>query len=304
MPRRNWILFAFYTLLCAGFFIGALVFPTIRENRVLAYAPVRDAVLNAALPPVEISVLYSTEKDAWLKEVTADFEAEHHTLDGRPIKLSLKALGSREIYLAVLNGTEKPDLISPAGSLQISILQDQSVNIFGHAVVNPADKTTCRSVLTTPLVLAAWRERADVLWGSGPDAQLWNQLHDALMDPKGWGTYGHPEWGYIKFGHTNPLLSNSGFMTIMLMTYGYFNKTGGLTSQDLMDAGYQRWFLDLENTISDFGESTGTYMHDMVAYGPSKYDLIAVYKSSAIEQADNAVGRYGELRVYYPPQPS
>ena len=28
---------------------------------------------------------------------------------------------------------------------------------------------------------------------------------------------------------------------------------------------------------------------------------MAVYESAAIEQADNAVGRYGELRVYYPP---
>ena len=66
----------------------------------------------------------------------AKFEAERHTLDGRPIKLKLKALGSREIYLAVLNGTEKPDLISPAGSLQISILQDQSTGKFGQSIVN------------------------------------------------------------------------------------------------------------------------------------------------------------------------
>jgi ABC-type sulfate transport system substrate-binding protein len=39
----------------------------------------------------------------------------------------------------------------------------------------------------------------------------------------------------------------------------------------------------------------------MVAYGPSTYDLVAVYEATAIEQAANAVGRYGALRVYYPP---
>ncbi len=200
----------------------------------------------------------------------------------------------------MLNGTEKPDLISPAGSLQISILQDQSVNQFGHAVVNPADTSTCRSVLRTPLVVVAWRERADVLWGDNPNHQMWKRLHDALLDPKGWETYGHPDWGYIKFGQTNPLKSNSGFMTILLMAYGYFGKTSGLTSQDILDSGYQSGYR-MEGTISDFGESTGTYMQEMVAYGPSKFDMIAVYEASAIEQADNAVGRYGELRVYYPP---
>ena len=42
-------------------------------------------------------------------------------------------------------------------------------------------------------------------------------------------------------------------------------------------------------------------MKDMIAYGPSMYDVITVYEATAIEQADNAIGRYGDLRVYYPP---
>jgi hypothetical protein len=29
--------------------------------------------------------------------------------------------------------------------------------------------------------------------------------------------------------------------------------------------------------------------------------MVAVYEATAIEQAENAVGRYGELQVYYPP---
>jgi len=29
--------------------------------------------------------------------------------------------------------------------------------------------------------------------------------------------------------------------------------------------------------------------------------MVTVYEATAIEQAQNAVGRYGELRVYYPP---
>jgi hypothetical protein len=157
-------------------------------------------------------------------------------------------------------------------------------------------------MVTTPLVLVAWRERADVLWGSAPGADLWQQLHDVLTDPAGWNNYGRPEWGYVKFGHTDPLRSNSGFMTILLMAYSYFGKTSGLSAAEVLsDTGFQAWFLETEGTISSFGESTGTYMRDMVAYGPSQYDLVAVYEATAIEQAANAVGRYGELRIYYPP---
>jgi ABC-type sulfate transport system substrate-binding protein len=42
-------------------------------------------------------------------------------------------------------------------------------------------------------------------------------------------------------------------------------------------------------------------MQKMITYGPSAYDMITVYEATAIEQAENAVGRYGELRIYYPP---
>lgn len=248
--------------------------------------------------PIELSVLYSTEKEAWLNDVIANFEGQ---VDGRPIQVTLEKMGSREIYLAVLDGTRKPDVISPASSLQTAILQDLSAR-SGAALVNTSDPVSCRPVVSTPLVVVAWQEQANVLWGDNPNGHMWLRLHEALVDPKGWESYGQPEWGYIKFGHTDPLKSNSGFMTILLMTYNYFDKTSGLTSQDILaNVEYQQWFTEIEGTISEFGDSTGTYMQQIVTYGPSKYNLVAVYESTAIEQAVNAVGRYGPLRVYYPP---
>jgi ABC-type Fe3+ transport system substrate-binding protein len=152
------------------------------------------------------------------------------------------------------------------------------------------------------LVLVAWKERADALWGQQPGGSLWLNLHDALVDPQGWATENHPDWGYVKFGQTDPLKSNSGFMTILLMTYNYYNKTSGLTSADILsNSDYQKWFLETENSIGQFEESTGPLMTKMITYGPSTYDFVSVYEATAIQQADNAVGRYGELRIYYPP---
>jgi ABC-type Fe3+ transport system substrate-binding protein len=264
---------------------------------VIAFFVLRPLLVN--YDPVAFSVLYSTEKEAWLEAVMADFDGE---VNGRPIVVNLKPMGSREMYLAVLDGSEQPDVISPASSLQISILEEQSRASLGVPLVKPADSRLCRSVVNTPLVLVAWKERADVLWAQQVGPDLWQQLHQAVIDPAGWSSYGHSEWGYVKFSHTNPLSSNSGLMTILLMTYGYFGKTGNLTTDDLLaDTDYQQWFTEFEQTTSEFGTSTGTYMRDMITYGPSKYDIVAVYESSAIEQMDNAVGRYGELRVYYPP---
>jgi ABC-type Fe3+ transport system substrate-binding protein len=298
MRRLNSTLFIAYAMLTLGVFVAAVISPAARA---LAYAPLRDLVLPGP-EPIVVSVLYSTEKEAWLGEAAASFEATRPLVNGHPVKLSLKSTGSREMVLAVLDGAQKPDLISPASSLQVSILEDMSARKYGTSLVNAADPAACRPVVSTPLVLTMWRERADVLWGNHPNGNLWKHLHDALVAPQGWAAYGHPEWGYIKFGHTDPLKSNSGFMAILLMTYNYFGKAGGLTSSDILsDAAYRQWFTEFEGTISQFGDSTGTYMKDIVAYGPSVYDVVAVYEATAIEQADNAVSHYGELRIYYPP---
>jgi hypothetical protein len=278
-----------------------MVSPAVRE---LAYAPLREWVLPKP-KPVVVSVLYSTEKAEWLTEAALRFEATRPRVDGHPIELEMVKMGSREMYLAVLDGDERPDLISPASMLQISLLEGLSAAKYGAPVVKRSELDTCRPVLLSPVVLVAWKERADVLWGTDPGAELWPRLHDAVVHPQGWSEYGRPEWGYVKFSHTNPLNSNSGFQTILLMTYGYLGKTSGLTSADVLSGGeYQRWFTEFEGSISKFGDSTGTYMREIIAYGPSLYDMVTVYEATMIEHAENAVGRYGELVLFYPPATS
>ncbi len=290
------ILLAVYVLASVTIFIAAILSPQFAN---IAKAPLRDFVMPEP-EPVVLSLLYSTEKAAWLDEIITEFETTQKTASGRPIRIELSKAGSRDIYLDVLNGAQ-PDMISPASSLQISLLKDLSEAKFGSAIVDSVGSEDCRPVLKTPLVLVAWSERADVLWGDEINGDLWRELHAAVTDPEGWASYGQAEWGYVKFGQTNPLKSNSGFMTIVLMTHDYFGKSALEAGDILSDQDYQEWFLDFQNTISEFGDSTGTYMREIVAYGPSKYDIVAVYEATAIEQAENAEGRYGELRVYYPP---
>ncbi len=297
-PRINKILFGLYVLVAVAVFVGSFISSPLRA---VAYAPLRD-VLMPPPEPIVLSVLYSTEKAAWLDEVVPRFENEGFTYEGRPIEIELSKMGSREIYLAVLDGDATPVMISPASMLQISILEDLSANKFGAPMVSSTNARTCRPVLETPLVIVAWRDRAQALWGDSPNGNMWRRMQEVLTHPEGWGAHGHPEWGYIKFGHTDPLKSNSGFQTILLMTYNYFGKTSGLTSGDILgNDDFQRWFLEFEGAISNFGDSTGTYMQEIVAYGPSQYDFVSVYEATAIEHVENAVGRYGELQIYYPP---
>ncbi len=305
-PRLNWVLLILYVLAIVGVFVAALASPAVRA---IAYAPLRDLILPPPRPVV-VDVLYSTEKAAWITEAVERFEALNVRVDGRPIDLALSKSGSREMYLAILNGDAQPDMISPASMLQVSLLQDLSgtrTDLFSAPVVNRADPETCRPVLNTPVVLVAWQERADVLWGEDPNGELWLNLHEAISSQT-WGTYGHEEWGYIKFGQTNPLKSNSGFQAYLLMTYNYFGKADGLTNGDVLDPDYQDWYREFARNVTRFGDSTGTFMEEIVAYGPSQYDIVVVYEATAIEHVENAVARYGAqhggLQIYYPPATS
>ncbi len=302
-PRLNWILLIIYVVATIAVLVAAFISPGFRG---LAYAPLRDLILPPP-KPIVVDVLYSTEKAAWIAEAVDRFQSSAERVDGRPIQLELSKSGSREMYLAVLDGDAKPDLISPASMLQISLLQDLSAartDTFNAPVVDRTDAETCRPVLETPVVLVAWKNRADVLWGDSPDGELWLRLHDAVTKET-WEAYGHPEWGFIKFGQTNPLKSNSGFQTFLLMTYNYSGKTASLSNSDILDSDFQLWYREFGRNVTKFGDSTGTFMEEIVAYGPSRYDVVAVYEATAIEHVENAVERYGSeyggLRVVYPP---
>jgi len=297
-PRLNWILLIVYAIAAAAVFLAALFLP---EFRPIAYAPLRELLIPPPAP-IQVSLLYSTEKEAWLEEMLLEFEAARPQVNGHPVQVSTQKMGSREMYLAVLDGQIQPDILSPAGSLQIAILEELSADKLGRPLVRQSDPAVCRSPFKTPLVVVAWRERAQVLWGDHPNGDFWKRLQQALTNPEGWAAYGRPEWSYLKFGHTDPTRSNSGFMTLVLMTYGFYGKSNGLSEGDILsNPEFQDWLESFEGSIGEFGDSTGTYMRDIVAYGPSKYDIVAVYEATAIEQIENARGRYGELFVHYPP---
>jgi Ca-activated chloride channel family protein len=204
-------------------------------------------------------------------------EADGVSLDRRPLEVTLDKMGSREMILAVLNGSVQPDLIGPASSLQRVILESLSTSRHGVPILNRSNPSLCRPVLRTPLVIAYSKERGGVLRGFAPGPRLWPSFHNALVDPRGWGACGHPEWGFAKVGQTDPLVSNSGSMAILLMAYDYSGRTEDLTTQDLPgDADYQAWFAEFQSySAAPFAHSTGPPRQDMITIGPSRYDFVA-----------------------------
>jgi Bacterial extracellular solute-binding protein len=242
----------------------------------------------------EITVVYGTEKQAWIEAATEEFARANPD-----VKVTLVGKGSIDAAQAILDGRLTPTIWSPADSLVLDMLRDdwqtkKGASLFGSGEDAP------QPLVITPLVFAVWEDRAEALQAAG-GAVTWRSIHKAVSSPRGWPAVGgKPDWGFVKLGHTDPTRSNSGLQALLLMSFEYWNKTSGLEVKDLLDPGYQSFVAETEKGVSRFEPSTGTFMVDMVRFGPSKYDIAVVYESLVIEQIANAQGRWGNLRVYYP----
>ncbi len=255
---------------------------------------------NGATPPppagvVEISMLYSSEKKDWIEAAAVPFRKEHPE-----IKLTLTQKGSLAAAQGIVDEKDKPTIFSPADSLIMNMVSSDWKTKKSTALFAASGDDAPQSLVITPIVLAIWEDRAQVLLKAGKGRITWKSIRDAIKDNKGWsGMGGKPEWGFVKLGHTDPTQSNSGIEALYLMSIEYYGKNT-VDVGDLMKPEYQTFISEIEKGVTKFETSTGKFMDDMVRFGPSKYDIAVVYENLAIAQLDNAKGRWGHLRIYYP----
>lgn len=262
------------------------------------------------LPPGEtipIPFAYSTEKAAWLQPAVAAFNKSAQTLNGtsKVINIQLTDLGSVDGQSQILSGQIKPVAWSPASNLEINRLNYKWQQAHkGASIINYNEQFQPRSLVKSPLVLAAWQERAHALLNHYQVPTLdWDTLHAAFGAQDWTQVGGRPGWGPVKFGQTLPIQSNSGLLTITLLAYHYFKEARGLTIAQANDPGYARYLHDFEGAVNAFGHSSGTYLkNDIIdGSGPAQADIIATYESLVLTlQAEAQSRQHQPLLIYYP----
>jgi hypothetical protein len=284
--------------------IGAFAFIFLRKDKgatdaIASAEPIASAAVASAPPAAvtRIRFVYSTEKKAWLVEALGRFAKAHPE-----IAVDTVEKGSLDMVQALLDQGERPTLISPADDVALNLLLSDWKQKNGSDLIASEGAEKALPLVITPLVLVAWEDRAAAL--SAKDRSLsFQQLHRAIANPKGWpGAGGKADWGFVKLGHTNPTRSNSGLQALILMAYEFHKKRSGLEVNDVLSEKFQDFLKTLEKGVPKFGDSTGTFMEEMVLYGPSKYDVVVTYENLAIQHIPNAQGRWGNLRIFYPPQ--
>jgi len=102
---------------------------------------------------VKVSIVYGSEKQAWLDPLVAQYNAEKNkTSDGSEILISATPLGSIESIDGILDGSLMPVVWSPASSIYIPVANSEWRKNHGSDLVNGTPK----DLLISPVVIAMW----------------------------------------------------------------------------------------------------------------------------------------------------
>jgi Ca-activated chloride channel family protein len=226
---------------------------------------------------ISLTIVYGSEKKTWLDEQIRAFNASRTQLAGHPIYVTGKAMGSGEAMTAIVSGTDKPAVFSPASGAYVTLLNQAWQARAGNSrPIAPAGEP----LVLSPIVIAMWKPMAEALgW---PDKPIgWRDILAVSQDPKGWGKLGHPEWGAMKLGHTHPEYSSSGLLSVLAIAYAGGKITRGLTADALPKI--EPFMAGVEDAIVHYGKSTGFFSDKMIERGPTYLSAAVLYENLVIE---------------------
>jgi hypothetical protein len=170
------------------------------------------------------------------------------------------------------------------------------------AIVDGARQAASRSplfaagrepIVRSPLVIVAWKDRADALTPTCPDSRLgWKCLGEAADRP--WkDRNGREDWGQVKPGHATAASDGIGLLVLGQATVEWFG-TADLSTIDLDNDGFQTWFSGLERPMPP---SAGSPLGRMLAIGRAAYDAVGTTEADA-GLAERAAVRNALVTLY------
>jgi Ca-activated chloride channel family protein len=240
---------------------------------------------TGGVPPgaLEITVLYGSEKQAWMEMVVKQFNDQGvKSSTGKPIYVTATPLGSNESLTQILSGQAQPTVWSPASSILIPLANEQWARNHNGEKLIPE---TPPALVLSPVVIAMWEPMAKALgW---PDIKLgWSDIAELASSGKTWKDYGHPEWGPFQFGHTHPDYSNSGIVSVLAEIYAATGKTRGLTLADVQRPATAAFVKAVESGVIHYGESTGFFADQLFNRGPGYLSAAVLYENLVVQSRD------------------
>lgn len=225
---------------------------------------------------VLVSIASSNTKQNWLDQVVENFNEEgFQTSSDMAIVAEVEHVTSGGSMNAILDGDLAPVVWSPGDPSWVEQINTTWQQRFNKAINNEE----CQPTVYAPLGFVMWRPMAETLgW---PDEPIgWDTIVELAADPEGWASYGRPEWGPFRFGHTHPEYANSGLLSMTAFVHGVVDSEGQLTPAQVYEA--EEAMRALEQNTSKYGRQAPALLELMATQGPSYLHAAAVPESDTV----------------------
>ncbi len=231
-----------------------------------------------------IYIIYSSEKASWMTQAYSDFmEDWEKNHPDEKIMIHMHPYGSADSIISILNGEIFPTIWSPASSIWMSYLNTKWKDYTGSEK-DIVDVDEAVKIIYSPIVIATWEE-----FNKTNPINGFNDVFDLIAEFD----------VEFKMAHTDPRLSNSGFMTIIMALSAATGKSSeDITMEDLKDEYNQKWLTVFESTAVLYGKSTGFLSRYMQTQGPNGLNLAFLYENLIVDISSKSTG--GKIIAIYP----
>jgi len=258
---------------------------------ILALAYELNKVLAPRTGALEITIVYGSEKQRWMEEVIPLFQEWWMEQHGEPIVVRGIPMGSGESMNQILHTQILPTVWSPAASIWIPLANYLWREIYPKYYREYGDLVQeWKPLVYSPIVIITWEKFQEEYGVAG-----FESLHRLAASS-------HSK--ELKFAHTDPRLSNSGFLSVVLeVSVAAGKNPEELTMDDLTREDVRSWLRALESRGVLYGRSTGFLVKHAVLVGPEGINALIAYENLVIDEnmAGEPLARWGQkLVAVYP----
>ncbi|MEV0647344.1 substrate-binding and VWA domain-containing protein [Phytomonospora sp. NPDC050363] len=253
--------------------------------------------------PEQVTVLASTSIAGSLKSLARSWQDSEPSVNGQCVAIEVQEKDSADVQQALSpdwdtkrNGNA-PDVWIPESAAWARMAADREATARLIPDIQPSIARSS-AVIAMPKVMAE-----AVGW---PEKKLsWPDLIAMAKDPEGWASDGHPEWGDVRIGMSNPLKSTASLLALLAMIDA--NGDTDITQEELdavvllkntMDTYEPDDATALMTKMGEADAAGGALAHlsafpalerDVLMYNSRnpKEPLAAVYPSDGAPEADN-----------------
>ena len=158
-------------------------------------------ILSSRGEKTHITIIYSSEKASWMTIAYTNFMSEwKSTHPDEEISIDMHPYGSANSIIGILNREIFPTIWSPASSIWMPLLNTKWADLTKSSV-EIVNISAAVKIIYSPIVIATWEA-----FNQTYNIKGFSDVHNLILNPN----------VNIKMAHTDPRLSNSGFMSVIM----------------------------------------------------------------------------------------